>query len=116
MRQRKISKLHRVYVTYFPDGRYYIGYSGKTDKLYEKYYGSSTHVKEWDGELYKETLYESPKKNYAKIQEFLLQWQSRHDDRCLNDMINIRLRLKHLEDFEPIQWTPKAESDLHKIL
>ena len=30
-------KNHRVYVTYFPDGRYYIGYSGKTEKQFEKY-------------------------------------------------------------------------------
>ena len=107
MRQRKISKLHRVYVTYFPDGRYYIGYSGKTDKLYEKYYGSSTIIKEYTGDdLRKETLYESPKKNYAKIQEFLLQWQQRDDPNCINDMINIRLRLSHLSDFVPIEWKP----------
>ena len=32
-----IPKTHKIYCTYFPDGRYYIGYSCKTDKLYEKY-------------------------------------------------------------------------------
>lgn len=117
MKKRKISKKHRVYCTYFPDGRYYIGYSGKTDKLYEKYYGSSTHIKEYDGDdLKKETIAEYDKKNYAKIQEFLLQWQQRDDPNCINDMINIRLRLTHLSDFEITPWTPKAESDLHKIL
>jgi hypothetical protein len=73
MRKRKVPKKHRVYCTYFPDGRYYIGYSGKTDKLYEKYFGSSTLIKEYDGELYKETIAEYDKKNYAKMQEFLLQ-------------------------------------------
>lgn len=107
MRKRKIQKKHRVYCTYFPDGRYYIGYSGKTDKLYEKYFGSSTLIKEYEGDdLKKETIAEYDKKNYAKIQEFLLQWQYRADPKCLNDMINIRLRLTHLEDFEPTSWKP----------
>ena len=38
---KKQPKKHRVYCTYFPDGRYYIGYSCKTDKQFEKYFGSS---------------------------------------------------------------------------
>lgn len=101
-------KNHRVYVTYFPDGRYYIGYSGKTDKQFEKYFGSSTLIKEYtDNDLYKEVIFESEKKNEAKVQEFLLQWQQRDDPDCLNDMIHIRLRLKHLQDFKPITWEPR---------
>ena len=101
-------KNHRVYVTYFPDGRYYIGYSGKTDKQFEKYFGSSTRIKEYtDNDLYKEVIFESEKKNEAKVQEFLLQWQQRDDPDCLNDMIHIRLRLKHLQDFQPITWEPR---------
>lgn len=109
MRKRKVPKKHRVYCTYFPDGRYYIGYSGKTDKLYEKYFGSSTLIKEYDGDdLRKETIVEYEKKNYAKIQEFLLQWQQRDDPNCVNDMINIRLRLSHLSEFVPIEWKPRS--------
>ena len=101
-------KNHRVYVTYFPDGRYYIGYSGKTEKQFEKYFGSSTLIKEYtNDDLYKEVIFESEKKNEAKVQEFLLQWQQRDDPDCLNDMIHIRLRLKHLRDFEPISWEPR---------
>lgn len=108
MSKRKVSKKHRVYCTYFPDGRYYIGYSGKTDNLYEKYFGSSTLIKEYSGDdLKKETIAEYDKKNYAKMQEFLLQWQQRDDPNCINDMINIRLRLTHLSAFEPIDWKPK---------
>ena len=34
-RKSKEKKKHRVYCTYFPDGRYYIGYSCKTDKQFE---------------------------------------------------------------------------------
>ena len=112
-RKKKASevKQHRVYVTYFPDGRFYIGYSGKSEKLYEKYYGSSKLVTEYKGQLEKETLYVTKNKNEAKIQEFLLQWQCRLDTLCLNDMIHLRLRLKYLETFVPIVWAPKHSTD-----
>ena len=50
-KRKKEPKVHRVYCTYFPDGRYYIGYSCKTEKQFEKYYGSSKIVKEYEGEL-----------------------------------------------------------------
>ena len=58
MAKRKVKekKKHRVYCTYFPDGRYYIGYSCKTDKQFEKYFGSSTIVKEYGDELKKEII------------------------------------------------------------
>ena len=112
-RKKKTSevKQHRVYVTYFPDGRFYIGYSGKSEKLYEKYYGSSKLVTEYKGELVKETIYVTKNKNEAKIQEFLLQWQCRHDTLCLNDMIHLRLRLKYLDSFTPIIWAPRHSTD-----
>ena len=110
-KKSKEAKLHRVYCTYFPDKRYYIGYSCKTEKLFEKYYGSSTIVKEYEGELEKEVISTSKNKNEMKIQEFLLQWQCRHDDLCLNDMIHIRLRLKYLKDFESVVWAPRHSYD-----
>ena len=44
--RKKPSNPYRVYVTYLPDGRYYIGYSNKTDKLFQKYFGSSVVIKE----------------------------------------------------------------------
>jgi hypothetical protein len=112
-RKKKTSekKQHRVYVTYFPDKRYYIGYSGKTEKLFGKYYGSSKLVTEYKGELEKEVILTTPNKNYAKIQEFLLQWQCRHDSLCLNDMIHLRLRLKYLSEFESVVWSPRHSTD-----
>ena len=57
-RKKKEPIVHKVYCTYFPDGNYYIGYSGKPQRLYEKYYGSSKYVLEYEGELTKETLAE----------------------------------------------------------
>ena len=109
-KKSKEKKVHRVYCTYFPDQRYYIGYSCKSEKLFEKYYGSSTLVKEHTGDLEKEVIAVYTNKNEAKIQEFLLQWQCRHDDLCLNDMIHIRLRLKYLSEFTPIVWAPRHDT------
>jgi len=99
---------YRVYVTYLPDGRYYIGFSHKTDKLFLKYFGSSVVIKECSPEeLTKEVIAEYDKKSHAKMQEFLLQWKYRHDERCINDMIHLRLRMSYLKDFTPIEWKPK---------
>tara|TARA_Y100000004_G_scaffold43951_1_gene48236 strand:- start:724 stop:954 length:231 start_codon:yes stop_codon:yes gene_type:complete len=76
--------------------------------LYEKYYGSSNIVKEYEGELTKETIVEYDTRAPAKMQEFLLQWQQREDENCLNDMIHIRLRMSFLKDFKPIEWKPQC--------
>jgi|TARA_R110000822_G_scaffold25827_14_gene78177 hypothetical protein len=104
----KEKKLFKVYVTYFPDGRYYIGFSQKSEKLYLKYYGSSKEVMEYDKDLLqKDTIVVYEHKNKAKMQEFLLQWQNRHDPNCINDMLNIRLRSKYLNDFIPVRWRPR---------
>ena len=108
--RKKLSIPYRVYVTYLPDGRYYIGFSHKSPKLFEKYYGSSGVIKEYSSdELNKEVIAEYDKKSHAKMQEFLLQWKYRDDERCINDMIHLRLRLSYLKDFTPIEWTPKYE-------
>ena len=104
----KEKKKHRVYCTYFPDGRYYIGYSCKTDKQSEKYFGSSAIVKESTEHLKKEIIAEYETRAPAKMQEFLLQWQQRHDDCCINDMLHVRIRSSFLKDFEPIHWTPSV--------
>tara|TARA_B110000967_G_scaffold209172_1_gene264124 strand:- start:2801 stop:3163 length:363 start_codon:yes stop_codon:yes gene_type:complete len=107
-RKLKEKQIHRVYCTYFPNGDYYIGYSGKTQKLYEKYYGSSKYVLQYVGELEKETIAEFDMKSHAKMQEFLLQWQQRKDPKCLNSMLNIRLNKEPLASFEPLEWEPKC--------
>ena len=98
-KKTKEKKKHRVYCTYFPDGRYYIGYSCKTDKQFEKYFGSSAIVKESTEHLKKEIIAEYDTRAPAKMQEFLLQWQQRHDDCCINDMLHVRIRSSFLKDF-----------------
>ena len=105
-RKKKVKSTFKVYCTYFPNGDYYIGFSTKMGEAYEKYFGSSKHVLEHNGELRKVTIQEYDKKSYARMAEFLLQWENRHDPKCLNQMINIRLRLDHLKDFEKPEWKP----------
>ena len=117
MRKRKRTRkniVHRVYVTYFPDDTYYIGYSSKPDKQFQSYFGSSRIVKEpQDNQtLRKEVVAEYSSKALAKMQEMLLQLEYRLDDRCINDMIHIRLRMKYINDFTPITWKPKNYKDL----
>ena len=107
--RKKPSIPYRIYVTYLPDGRYYIGYSNKTDKLFQKYFGSSVVIRECNpDELHKEVIAEFDKKSHAKMQEFLLQWQQRDDDRCINDMIHIRLKMSYLKQFKFIEWKPHS--------
>ena len=104
------SSIHRVYCTYFPDGRYYIGYSCKSEKLFEKYYGSGKIVLETDKSLLeKEVIVTYPTRNKAKLQELLLQLQQMKDPLCLNDMLHIRLNRRHLLDFTPGTWTPRGD-------
>ena len=105
--RKKPSNPYRVYVTYLPDGRYYIGYSNKTDKLFQNYFGSSGVIKEYSSdELNKEVIAEFDKKSHAKMQEFLLQWKYKDDERCINDMIHIRLKMSYLTEFKFIEWKP----------
>lgn len=109
-------KVHRVYCTYLPEGTYYIGYSCKTEKLYEKYFGSSKEILERmkqnpeDHGFEKETIAVYTKKSHAKALEHLLQWEFRFDEKCLNDMWNVRLRLSHLKDMEIPEWKPNLRS------
>jgi predicted GIY-YIG superfamily endonuclease len=101
--------VHRVYCTYFDDGKYYIGYSSKTDRLFEKYFGSSSYVTAYEGEMRKEIVAVFDSKSHAKMQEFLLQWQCRFDENCINSMLNIRLRREHLSSFTPVAWEPSND-------
>lgn len=105
-RKIKPKKVHRVYCTYFDDGKYYIGYSCKPDKQYESYFGSASYVALYEGRMRKETIAVYDSKSHAKAVEHILQWQYRHDDRCINQMWNVRLRLDHLVDLVIPDWTP----------
>ena len=115
---KKPKPVYKVYVTYFPDNTYYIGFSTKVGKAYDKYFGSNKSILQLVKDnpdthgLVKETIFETEKRAHARMQEFLLQWQYRHDQYCLNDMANVRLRLSHLKGFQPVDWKPQCVSQL----
>lgn len=111
MKKKKV-KTYKVYCTYTPEGFYYIGFSSKDGKAYDKYFGSSREislrVKEFpDSHGYtKVTIGEFEKKSHAKAVEAILQWDNRHNIRQLNDMWNVRLRLSHLKELKIPDWHP----------
>ena len=109
-RVKKVKPTFKVYCTLFPNGEYYIGFSTKMGTAYDKYFGSNSEilqmVKDGNHNLTKVTIAEFEKRSYAKIQEFLLQWENRHDPLMRNDMINVRLRMSYLKDFVPVNWVP----------
>lgn len=108
---------YRVYVTYLPDGRYYVGYSGRKGKAWEKYFGSSRIIKEHieaGGKVIKFVLFETEKKSHALFQELLLQIQVREDPRHVGEMMNIRLNKKHLAGFTPVEWKPLSKTTIRR--
>ena len=70
-------------------------------------------MKEYEGELTKETIRVFSNRNQAKLLEMLLQLENRLDEDCINDMIHIRLRMSQIKEFEPIEWEPKTYSEVY---
>ena len=90
---------YKVYKTILSDGRYYYGYSGKTGKEWDNYFGSSKIVKEYKGVKAKQILYSYDNKNYAQYRELLLQIESIDDPKCLNGLLYVRIVRKNLSGF-----------------
>ena len=115
---KKPKTTFKVYCTYYPNGEYYIGFSTKDGKAFDKYFGSNKNILQLIKDnpdshgLVKETIFETEKRSEARMQEFLLQWENRDDPYCLNDMINIRLRMSYLKGFQPVDWKPKCVNQL----
>ena len=98
---KKTDKIYRVYkTTLIDDDRFYIGVSGKVGKQWDKYFGSSTTIKNYKGEMKKEVLGIYTKKSHAKYKELLEQIKYMHDPMCLNGIINVRIRREWLLDYE----------------
>jgi hypothetical protein len=58
----------------------------------------------------KEVVAEYDSKAHAKAVEHMLQWEYRFDERCINDMWNVRLRLSHLKTLQLPDWRPGCYS------
>ena len=85
---------YKVYKTNYVDGSFYIGFTSKTGKQLANYFGSNTTNKEIKN---KEILYETTSKTDGKLYELIIQLDNINNNKCLNKMLNIRLRSDHIK-------------------
>ncbi len=96
MKPKQTEKVYNVYITYYTDGSYYIGFTSKTGSALTSYFGSNTiKDKVVNG---KEIVFTSRSKATAKLFECLLQLSRMDSPKCVNLMYNIRVRKDHLRN------------------
>jgi len=81
--------LYKVYKTNYETGEFYIGFTSKSGVHFDNYFGSNTTDLKIS---HKEILFHTHNKSDAKLMELIYQLRSFHDKKCLNKMLNIRLR------------------------
>ena len=104
---KKLSKLteqvYKVYVTHYTDGSFYIGFTQKSGKALESYFGSNT-IKDKLVD-HKDVVFTSKSKATAKLFELLLQLSRMDSPKCVNDMLNVRVRASHMRDLPKFKLT-----------
>ena len=93
-RPKLTEKVYKVYVTYYTDGSFYIGFTSKDGAALESYFGSNT-IKDKLVD-HKEIVFTCKSKATAKLFELLLQLCAMHSPKCVNDMLNVRVRASHM--------------------
>jgi hypothetical protein len=96
MKPKLSEKLYKVYVTYYTDGSYYIGFTAKSGTALATYFGSNT-IKDKLVDS-KEIVFTTSSKATAKLFELLLQLCRMHSPKCVNIMLNVRVRKDHLKN------------------
>lgn len=81
--------LYKVYKTYYKTGEFYIGITSKSGIHFDNYFGSNTTDLKIS---HKDILFTSHNKSDAKLMELMYQLQNFYEPKCLNKMLNIRLR------------------------
>lgn len=95
MKSKLSEKLYKVYVTYYTDGSYYIGFTAKSGTALASYFGSNTIRDKLVS--HKEIVWTSKSKATAKLFELLLQLSRMDSPKCVNIMLNVRVRKDHLK-------------------
>ena len=93
---KKTEQVYKTYVTHYVDGSFYIGFTQKSGKALESYFGSNT-IKDKLVDR-KDIVFTSKSKATAKLFELLLQLCMMHSPKCVNDMLNVRVRASHMRD------------------
>ena len=107
MKPKQTEKVYNVYITYYTDGSYYIGFTSKTGSALASYFGSNT-IKDKLVDS-KEIVFTSRSKATAKLFELLLQLSRLDSPKCVNLMYNIRVRKDHLKNLP--KYKIKFEDD-----
>jgi hypothetical protein len=94
-------KLYKVYITYYTDGSYYIGFTAKYGTALASYFGSNTIKDKLVS--HKDIVFTSKSKATAKLFELLLQLSTMDSPKCVNDMLNVRVRASHMRDLPKFQ-------------
>ena len=87
--------LYKVYITYYETGEYYIGVTSKSGIHFDNYFGSNTTDLKIS---HKDVLFHTHNKSDAKLMELIYQLRSFNDIKCLNKMLNIRLRRDFIKE------------------
>jgi|TARA_R110000824_G_C15058336_1_gene662135 hypothetical protein len=88
-------KVYKVYITYYTDGSYYIGFTGKSGTALASYFGSNTIKNKLVS--HKEIVWTSKSKATSKLFELLLQLSRLDSSWCVNSMLNVRVRKEHMK-------------------
>ena len=107
MKSKLSEKLYKVYVTYYTDGSYYIGFTAKSGTALASYFGSNTIKDKLVS--HKEIAWTSKSKATAKLFELLLQLSRLDSPKCVNIMLNVRARKDHLKSLP--KYNIKFEED-----
>ena len=93
---KKTEKVYKVYITYYTDNSYYIGFTGKSGSALANYFGSNTIQDKLVS--HKDIVFTSKSKATSKLFELLLQLSRLDSSWCVNSMLNVRVRKEHMKD------------------
>ena len=99
--QKRTEQVYKVYRTHYTDGSFYIGFTSKDGKALESYFGSNTIKDKLVS--HKDIVFTSKSKATAKLFELLLQLSIMDSPKCVNDMLNVRVRASHMRDLPKFQ-------------
>ena len=98
---KRTEQVYKVYITHYTDTCFYIGFTQKSGKALESYFGSNTIKDKLVS--HKEIVFTSKSKATAKLFELLLQLSIMDSPKCVNDMLNVRVRASHMRDLPKFQ-------------
>ena len=93
---KRTEKVYKIYITHYSDTCFYIGFTQKSGKALESYFGSNTIKDKLVS--HKEIVFTSKSKATAKLFELSLQLCAMYSPECVNDMLNVRVRRSHMRD------------------